>query len=203
MGCFLTRALQPVTLVEKSIHRERPGGLDLLNNSPCASPVSTEVTGNLITQPAQIQLVRATLQVTPQQMYSALLSEPPGFLLQPDLSFNGIKHRERMKIFWLLQLVCLAMMVYTVLVCIQVVPMERDPVLGQLLVGQDAASEQFHPEPFTLQFQNVCPEPQGSGSSHYHSHHQFLQEGTVTPKGFFPFSAEVPPPQAWPKTVWP
>lgn len=128
LGCFLTRALQPVTLVEKSIHRERPGGLDLLNNSHCASPVSTEVTGNLITQPAQIQLVRATLQVTPRQMYSALLSEPPGFLLRPDFSFNGIKHRERMKIFWLLQLVCLAMMVYTVLVCIQVVPMERDPL---------------------------------------------------------------------------
>lgn len=80
---------------------------------------------------------------------------------------------------------------------------EGPSVLGQLLVGQDAASEQFHPEPFTLQFQNVCSEPQGSGSSHYHSHHQFLQEGTVTPKGFFPFSAEVPPPQAWPKTIWP
>lgn len=127
-GCILTRALQPVTLVEKSIHREKPGGLDLLNNSQCASPVSTEVTSNLVTEPAQTQSVKATLQVTPWQIYASCFQSLQVSSPQPDFSFNGIKHREGMKPFWLLKPVCPAVMVYTVLVCTQAAPMERDPL---------------------------------------------------------------------------
>lgn len=41
----------------KSICRERPTGLDLLNNSEAADTISTEATGKVLTDPAQTRLV--------------------------------------------------------------------------------------------------------------------------------------------------
>lgn len=63
-------AVQPVTLVGKSIGRGRPTGPDLPKNSQVADTVSTEATGKILTDPAQTQLVQATLQVTPWQIYA-------------------------------------------------------------------------------------------------------------------------------------
>lgn len=63
-------AVQPVTSVGKSIGRGRPTGPDLPKNSRVADTISTEATGKILTDPAQTQLVQATLHVTPWQIYA-------------------------------------------------------------------------------------------------------------------------------------
>lgn len=99
-----------------------------------------------------------------------------------------------MKPFWLLKPVCPAVMVYTVLVCTQAAPMERDP----LCWGDCREVSTLPASSFTLNSSRcsskMCaqnPRAQGHPAT---SHHRFLQEGTVMPRGFSLFSAEVPPP---------